>query len=103
MPNTKAPGRQVDRYLAGDGFRHCPALQDIAMPVYLWQGEVDNIVPPAQGQYLAQHIPQCQSKFYFAVAPILPNAAGEVQVETHMLSNCQYLSTFEIERSKENE
>jgi pimeloyl-ACP methyl ester carboxylesterase len=40
------------------------ALQDISIPVYLWQGEADNIVPPAQGRYLAQNIPQCQSKFY---------------------------------------
>jgi pimeloyl-ACP methyl ester carboxylesterase len=40
------------------------SLQAISMPIYLWQGEADTIVPPAQGRYLAQNIPNCQSEFY---------------------------------------
>lgn len=40
------------------------SLQDIAMPVFLWHGEADKVVPPSQGQYLARSIPNCQSKFY---------------------------------------
>lgn len=40
------------------------SLQDITMPVYHWQGEADNVLPPSQGQYLAKNIPNCQSKFY---------------------------------------
>jgi len=40
------------------------SLQDITMPVYHWQGEADNVVPPSQGRYLAKNIPNCQTKFY---------------------------------------
>jgi pimeloyl-ACP methyl ester carboxylesterase len=40
------------------------SLQDITMPVFLWQGEQDKVVPPSQGRYFAENIPNCQSKFY---------------------------------------
>jgi pimeloyl-ACP methyl ester carboxylesterase len=39
-------------------------LQDIRMPVHLWQGEKDVIVPPAMGHYLARTIPECRATFY---------------------------------------
>jgi pimeloyl-ACP methyl ester carboxylesterase len=42
------------------GFR----LQDIRMPVHLWQGEKDVIVPPAMGHFLAKAIPNCRATFY---------------------------------------
>ncbi|HYG35525.1 MAG TPA: alpha/beta hydrolase [Clostridia bacterium] len=42
------------------GFR----LQDIRVPVRLWHGEMDVVVPPSMGRYLAQTIPGCQAKFY---------------------------------------
>jgi pimeloyl-ACP methyl ester carboxylesterase len=38
-------------------------LQDIRLPVHLWHGEKDIIVPCAMGRYLAQAIPRCQTTF----------------------------------------
>ena len=34
------------------------ALEDIQVPVYIWQGSADNLSSPALGEYLAAHIPQ---------------------------------------------
>ena len=39
-------------------------LRQIAMPVFLWHGEADIIVPAAMGHYLAATIPNCQAQFY---------------------------------------
>lgn len=36
---------------------------DIAVPVHLWQGEADTLVPPSMGRYLAAAIPQCVPVF----------------------------------------
>lgn len=41
------------------GFR----LEDIALPVHLWQGEADTLVPPPMGRYLAARIPNCVPVF----------------------------------------
>jgi pimeloyl-ACP methyl ester carboxylesterase len=41
------------------GFR----LEDIRVPVVLWQGEADPNVPPAMGRYLAAAIPGCRAHF----------------------------------------
>ncbi len=38
-------------------------LADIRIPVHLWHGEQDVIVPPAMGHYLARNIPGCQAIF----------------------------------------
>lgn len=38
-------------------------LRDIAMHVYLWQGERDVLVPPTMGRYLASAIPNCHATF----------------------------------------
>ena len=38
-------------------------LQNIRIPVHLWHGERDIIVPCAMGRYLAKVIPNCQAKF----------------------------------------
>ena len=42
------------------GFR----LEEITLPVHLWHGEVDNMVPVAMGRYVAQAIPKCEAKYY---------------------------------------
>lgn len=50
-----------NRLYASDwGFR----LQDIRMPVHLWQGEDDRNVPLAHGRYQAEAIPDCRARFY---------------------------------------
>ncbi len=40
------------------------SLSDIRIKVHLWHGEMDKIVPPAMGHYLANTIPDCQATFY---------------------------------------
>jgi pimeloyl-ACP methyl ester carboxylesterase len=40
------------------------ALEEISVPVHLWQGEEDLLVTPAMGRYMATCIPQCDAKFY---------------------------------------
>jgi pimeloyl-ACP methyl ester carboxylesterase len=42
------------------GFR----LEEIAIEVYLWQGELDKNVPPSMGRYQAHAIPNCRATFY---------------------------------------
>lgn len=39
-------------------------LTEITVPVNLWHGEKDHIVPPAMGRWLAVNIPGCQARFY---------------------------------------
>ena len=34
-------------------------LDDVVVPVHLWQGEQDLMVPPAHGRWLAEHLPRC--------------------------------------------
>ena len=38
-------------------------VEDIIVPVYLWHGEADAIVPVVSGRYLADHIPRCGARF----------------------------------------
>ena len=38
-------------------------VEDIKIPVYLWHGEADAIVPVSLGRYLADHIPHCEARF----------------------------------------
>ena len=40
------------------------ALEEISVPVFLWQGEADVVVTPAMGRYMAAHIPNCSAAFY---------------------------------------
>ena len=40
------------------------SLQEIRIPVFLWHGEKDVVVPATMGHYLATVIPNCQSLFY---------------------------------------
>ena len=39
-------------------------LEEIKMPVHLWQGECDRNVPAAMARYVAKTIPDCRAKFY---------------------------------------
>jgi pimeloyl-ACP methyl ester carboxylesterase len=39
-------------------------LSEITLPVNLWHGEKDRIVPPAMGRWLAASIPGCRARFY---------------------------------------
>lgn len=39
-------------------------LREIRVPVYLWHGERDVIVPPGMGHYLADNIPNCRAFFF---------------------------------------
>ena len=41
------------------GFR----LSDITMPIHLWHGEEDSIIPVHMGHYLASALPNCQAHF----------------------------------------
>ncbi len=41
------------------GFR----LEEIRIPVELWHGEADVIVPPAMGHHMADRIPNCRARF----------------------------------------
>jgi pimeloyl-ACP methyl ester carboxylesterase len=38
-------------------------LEGIRVPVRLWHGEADDVVPVAMGRYLAQTIPHCRAEF----------------------------------------
>jgi pimeloyl-ACP methyl ester carboxylesterase len=38
------------------------ALCEIHVPVFLWQGEQDLMVPPAHGHWLAETLPSCQAR-----------------------------------------
>jgi pimeloyl-ACP methyl ester carboxylesterase len=42
------------------GFR----LDEITARVFLWQGELDVLVPPAMGRHLAAEIPNCHATFF---------------------------------------
>ena len=38
-------------------------VEEIKIPVYLWHGEADLIVPVRMGRYLADQMPTCQARF----------------------------------------
>ena len=52
-------------------------LQDIAVEVYLWHGELDINVPISVGRYVADAIPDCRAKF-------LPNEAHLSLAHNHI-------------------
>lgn len=55
-------GAAWDGFLLGQDWGY--DLKSIRIPVRLWHGEKDNVIPIAMGRYLAATIPGCQSKFY---------------------------------------
>jgi pimeloyl-ACP methyl ester carboxylesterase len=54
------PAADVVLYSRPWGF----SLDDIRIKVHLWHGEMDKVVPPAMGHYLANTIPDCRATFY---------------------------------------
>jgi pimeloyl-ACP methyl ester carboxylesterase len=38
-------------------------VKEIKVPVHLWHGEADAIVPVGMGRYLAENIPRCRARF----------------------------------------
>jgi pimeloyl-ACP methyl ester carboxylesterase len=54
------PATDVVLYSRPWGF----SLSDIRIKVHLWHGEMDKIVPPAMGHYMANTIPNCRATFY---------------------------------------
>jgi pimeloyl-ACP methyl ester carboxylesterase/uncharacterized protein (DUF952 family) len=57
---SAGPAQELALFARSWGFR----LEDIRMPVRLYQGEIDNVVPVAMGRYQAEAIPECQATFY---------------------------------------
>jgi len=51
---------ELGLYSRAWGFR----LEDITVPVHLWQGDADTNVPVAMGRYQASVIPTCHATFY---------------------------------------
>ncbi len=68
LANWREAFRQGSRGMLWDGnlyawpwgFR----LEEIRVPVQVWQGEADTIVPPGMGRYCASVLPNCQARFY---------------------------------------
>ena len=57
---VRAPAWDGFLYAQPWGFR----LEEIRVPVHVWHGEHDVIVPPAMGRHLAASIPNCRATFY---------------------------------------
>jgi pimeloyl-ACP methyl ester carboxylesterase len=57
---ARGPAQENSLYTRPWGFQ----LEDIAMPVHLWQGENDRNVPVAHGRYQASALPNCTPHFY---------------------------------------
>lgn len=56
---VRGAAREAELFARRWGFQ----LEEIRVPVYLWQGEKDQNAPLVIGQYLARTIPGCQAKF----------------------------------------
>jgi pimeloyl-ACP methyl ester carboxylesterase/uncharacterized protein (DUF952 family) len=54
------PAQEIALFARPWGFR----LEEIRIPVHLYQGEIDNVVPASMGRYQAQAIPGCRATFY---------------------------------------
>jgi len=59
-PGARGAAYESVMYARPWGFR----LQDITMPVTLWQGDADVNVPVVMGRYQAQAIPNCDWRFF---------------------------------------
>ena len=55
-------GAALDVVLLGSpwGFE----LEEVTVPVLLWQGEADVLVPPSMGRHQAECLPDCQAHFF---------------------------------------
>lgn len=63
-------GWAYDSWLLGRPWGFRP--EDIVVPTYVWHGELDQMVPVEQGQYLARMIPNCQAEFYPDTGHLIP-------------------------------
>jgi pimeloyl-ACP methyl ester carboxylesterase len=57
---NRGPSRDVVLYSHKWGF----SLRQIQIPVLLWQGEADTVVPAYMGRYLAAAIPHARPRFF---------------------------------------
>jgi pimeloyl-ACP methyl ester carboxylesterase len=57
---SRGPAHELVLYSRPWGFR----LEDISMPVLLWQGDADANVSASMGRYQAHAIPNCRATFY---------------------------------------
>jgi pimeloyl-ACP methyl ester carboxylesterase len=77
---TGRAGAQDFRLFARDwGFR----LEDITVPVHIWQGDVDRNVPPAHGRLQADRIPgavlhECHGEGHLLLFDHMPDILGEI-------------------------
>ncbi len=57
---TRGPAQDL-ALLAGDwGF----GLNDISTPVFLWQGEMDSVVPASMARFQERALPQCEATYF---------------------------------------
>lgn len=64
-------------------------LQEVTVPVRLWHGREDTVVPPVFGEYLAAALPRCEARF--------PEGAGHLWFLDH---GAEILS--DVSRAEEN-
>jgi pimeloyl-ACP methyl ester carboxylesterase len=57
---TRGPAHDMVLYGSPWGFR----IRDIKVPVHVWQGDADTLVPFSMGQYQAKAIPDARAHFY---------------------------------------
>lgn len=89
--NLRGPAYELEVYAAPWGF----PLSEIQVPLYLWHGGVDNIVPQAMGRYVAEHVPRCRTHFlpdqgHYSMAfgfvdEILETVAEAVALKQHFM------------------
>lgn len=58
-PGVRGAWYDLKLYSKPWGFR----LEDIQVPIWLWHGEADRIVPAAMGRQMARTLPRCTSNF----------------------------------------
>lgn len=56
--------------------------EQIAVPAYLWHGELDTLAPVGGGRYLARIIPGCQARFLADEAHLISPRHGEEILRT---------------------
>ena len=75
-------GQAVDGALAVTSRTWGFSLRDIAVPVFLWHGEADTLVPITMARHLASEIPQCRAHFIAGAGHLLtehPAVIAEVE------------------------
>ncbi len=62
---TRQGGRSIahEAHLLASPWPFDPAALDASLPMFLWHGEADTIVPVSSGRYLAGVLPNCRATF----------------------------------------